>query len=54
MEIPKEKLLEIYERMATIRQFEERVREEFAANRIPGVRPSVCGEEAVRSASAPI
>ena len=27
MQIPREKLLEIYERMATIRQFEERVRE---------------------------
>ena len=47
MEIPKEKLLEIYERMATIRQFEERVREEFAANRIPGFVHLYAGEEAV-------
>ena len=47
MEIPKDKLLEIYERMATIRQFEERVREEFAANRIPGFVHLYAGEEAV-------
>ena len=47
MEIPKGKLLEIYERMATIRQFEERVREEFAANRIPGFVHLYAGEEAV-------
>jgi acetoin:2,6-dichlorophenolindophenol oxidoreductase subunit alpha len=47
MNIPKSKLLEIYERMVTIRQFEERVREEFAANRIPGFVHLYAGEEAV-------
>ena len=54
MEIAREKLLEIYERMATIRQFEERVREEFAANRIPGFVHLYAGEEAVAVACAPI
>ena len=47
MKLPKDKLLEIYEQMTTIRQFEERVCEEFAANRIPGFVHLYAGEEAV-------
>ena len=47
MDIPRDKLLEIYERMVTIRKFEDRVHDEYAAGRIPGFVHLYAGEEAV-------
>ena len=47
MDIPRDKLLEIYERMVTIRMFEDRVHDEYAAGRIPGFVHLYAGEEAV-------
>ena len=47
MDIPRDKLLEIYERMVTIRKFEDRVHNEYAAGRIPGFVHLYAGEEAV-------
>lgn len=47
VEIPKEKLLELYRTMVRIRRFEERVQKEFAAGRIPGSVHLYIGEEAV-------
>ncbi|MCZ6677515.1 MAG: thiamine pyrophosphate-dependent dehydrogenase E1 component subunit alpha [Candidatus Poribacteria bacterium] len=47
MDIPRDKLLEIYERMVTIRQFEDRTHGEYAAGRIPGFVHLYAGEEAV-------
>lgn len=45
--IPREKLLDMYYRMVLIREFEERVRELYAAGRIPGFVHLYAGEEAV-------
>lgn len=47
MEIPKEKLLQMYRTMQTIRQFEERMRDMFRAGQIPGFIHASIGEEAV-------
>ncbi len=47
MEITKETLLWMYERMRLIRQFEERLHEDFAAGKIPGFVHLYAGEEAV-------
>jgi len=47
VEIPKEKLLEMYRTMVRIRCFEERVAAEFAAGKIPGSVHLYIGEEAV-------
>ena len=47
MELTREKALWIYDRMATIRQFEERVSKLFAEGRIPGFVHLYAGEEAV-------
>jgi pyruvate dehydrogenase E1 component alpha subunit len=47
MDIPREKLLEMYERMVTIRQFEDRTHDEYAAGHIPGFVHLYAGEEAV-------
>jgi pyruvate dehydrogenase E1 component alpha subunit len=47
MEISKEKLLWIYERMRLIREFEERLHKDFAAGKIPGFVHLYAGEEAV-------
>lgn len=46
MDIPKEKLIEMYRTMVRIRFFEERVSKEFAAGRIPGFVHIYIGEEA--------
>ena len=46
-EIPKEKLLWIYEAMVKIREHEERVAELFAQGKIPGFVHLYIGEEAV-------
>ncbi|MBI1877199.1 MAG: thiamine pyrophosphate-dependent dehydrogenase E1 component subunit alpha, partial [Chloroflexi bacterium] len=47
MEISKEKLLWIYERMRLIREFEERLHKDFAGGKIPGFVHLYAGEEAV-------
>ena len=46
MEYTKEGLLRAYRRMATIRQFEERLHEEIAKGEIPGFTHLYCGQEA--------
>ena len=47
MEISKDKLLWMYERMRLIREFEERLHTDFAAGKIPGFVHLYAGEEAV-------
>lgn len=47
VEIPKDKLLWIYERMRLIRAFEDRVAELFAEGRLPGFVHLYAGEEAI-------
>ena len=47
MDIPKDKLLWIYERMQLIRVFETRVSTEFGKGKIPGFVHLYAGEEAV-------
>jgi len=47
MEISKDKLIEMYRKMVTIRSFEYRVKELFAAGKIPGFVHLYVGEEAV-------
>ena len=47
MDIPKEKLVEMYKRMVTIRQFEEGVARLMREGRIPGIAHLYAGEEAV-------
>ncbi|MGD0876597.1 MAG: thiamine pyrophosphate-dependent dehydrogenase E1 component subunit alpha [Anaerolineales bacterium] len=47
MDIPKEKLLMMYERMLKIRHFEDRVKDLFAAGELPGFVHLYLGEEAV-------
>jgi acetoin:2,6-dichlorophenolindophenol oxidoreductase subunit alpha len=46
MQLSREDLLEAYRRMRTIRSFEERVRQEFAAGNIPGFVHLYAGQEA--------
>ncbi|WP_422396422.1 thiamine pyrophosphate-dependent dehydrogenase E1 component subunit alpha [Thermorudis peleae] len=45
--LPREKLLWMYERMVTIRRFEERVAREFGAGKLPGFVHLYAGEEAI-------
>ncbi|MBI5955512.1 MAG: pyruvate dehydrogenase (acetyl-transferring) E1 component subunit alpha [Chloroflexi bacterium] len=47
MAVEKEKLIEMYTKMLTIRRFEQRVAELFAAGKIPGFVHLYIGEEAV-------
>jgi TPP-dependent pyruvate/acetoin dehydrogenase alpha subunit len=47
MDIPRDQLLWMYERMRLIREFEERLHSEFAAGKIPGFVHLYAGEEAV-------
>jgi len=47
MEIPKDKLLLMYERMLKIRHFEDRVKDLFASGELPGFVHLYLGEEAV-------
>src|SRR5919199_535647 len=47
MEIGKDKLLRMYERMRLIRAFEEQLHADFAAGKIPGFVHLYAGEEAV-------
>ncbi|MFN8489678.1 MAG: thiamine pyrophosphate-dependent dehydrogenase E1 component subunit alpha [Caldilineaceae bacterium] len=47
MDISKEKLLDMYERMRLIREFENRLHKDFAAGKIPGFVHLYAGEEAV-------
>ncbi|MFQ5611295.1 MAG: thiamine pyrophosphate-dependent dehydrogenase E1 component subunit alpha [Anaerolineae bacterium] len=47
MDISQDKLLWMYERMRSIREFEERLHEDFAAGKIPGFVHLYAGEEAV-------
>src|ERR671936_656220 len=47
MDIGKDRLLWMYERMRLIRQFEERLHQDFAAGKIPGFVHLYAGEEAV-------
>ena len=47
MDIPREKLLWIYERMALIRAFEDRVAQLFATGKLPGFVHLYAGEEAI-------
>jgi TPP-dependent pyruvate/acetoin dehydrogenase alpha subunit len=47
VEIPREKLLDMYRTMVRIRRFEERTAKEFAAGKIPGSVHLYIGEEAV-------
>ena len=47
MEIPRDKLIEMYRTMVRIRTFEERVAKEFAAGNVPGAAHLYSGEEAV-------
>jgi len=47
MQIPHEKLIEMYRTMVRIRIFEERVSKEFAAGNIPGFVHVYIGEEAI-------
>lgn len=49
MSLEKEKLIELYTKMLTIRRFEERVVEEFRAGKIRGFIHSYIGEEAIAS-----
>jgi pyruvate dehydrogenase E1 component alpha subunit len=46
MDIPKEKMIDMYRKMLRIRGFEERTRKEFAAGNIPGFVHLYSGEEA--------
>ena len=46
MQLPREKLLEAYRAMRTIRDFEERVHEEFEAGNLPGFVHLYAGQEA--------
>jgi pyruvate dehydrogenase E1 component alpha subunit len=46
MDIPREKMIDMYRKMARIRGFEERARTEFAAGKIPGFVHLYSGEEA--------
>ncbi len=46
MQLNRDKLLQAYRHMCTIRSFEERVHEEFAAGKIPGFVHLYAGEEA--------
>jgi len=46
MQLSRSQLLDAYQRMVTIRVFEETTREEFAAGTIPGFVHLYCGEEA--------
>lgn len=46
LQLSRPQLLDAYERMVTIRHFEEAMREEFAAGTIPGFVHLYCGEEA--------
>ena len=55
MNIPREKLLMMYERMLKIREFEDRVRVLFAEGELPGFVHLYLGEEAVAvGACAPL
>ena len=47
MDLSQEQLLWMYERMRLIRQFEERLHQEFAGGQIPGFVHLYAGEEAV-------
>jgi len=47
MELDRDRLLHLYETMVTIREFESRVKEEFARGLIPGFVHLYAGEEAV-------
>ncbi|HMD89606.1 MAG TPA: thiamine pyrophosphate-dependent dehydrogenase E1 component subunit alpha, partial [Anaerolineaceae bacterium] len=47
MDIPREKLLLMYERMLKIRHFENRVKDLFAAGELPGFVHLYLGEEAI-------
>jgi len=47
MDIPRETLLTMYERMCLIREFENKLHEDFAAGKIPGFVHLYAGEEAV-------
>src|SRR5512138_688882 len=47
MEIPKDKLLLMYDRMLKIRHFEDRVKDLFASGELPGFVHLYLGEEAV-------
>ena len=47
MEITRETLLFIYERMRSIREFEERLHVDFATGTVPGFVHVYAGEEAV-------
>ncbi|RJS79844.1 pyruvate dehydrogenase (acetyl-transferring) E1 component subunit alpha [Candidatus Bathyarchaeota archaeon] len=47
MELPKEKLVEMYRKMFEIRSFEEKVFELYAQNMVPGTIHLYAGEEAV-------
>src|SRR2546425_12893059 len=49
MELSKEQLLWMYERMQLIRTFENRVKVEFGKGKIPGFVHLYAGEEAVAS-----
>jgi pyruvate dehydrogenase E1 component alpha subunit len=46
MQLNRDQLLQAYGQMCTIRSFEERVHEEFAAGKIPGFVHLYAGEEA--------
>jgi len=46
MQLSREALLGAYRRMATIRQFEERLHEEIKSGEIPGFTHLYCGQEA--------
>ena len=54
MDISKDKLLWMYERMQLIRTFENRVKVEFGKGKIPGFVHLYAGKKRSRSASAPI
>ena len=47
MDIPKDKLIQMYERMVTIRQFEENVARLLREGKLPGLAHLYAGEEAV-------
>ena len=49
MSITKEKALQLYEKMCTIREFEELVKKEYLAGNLPGFVHLYIGEEAVAS-----
>ncbi len=46
LQMSRDQLEDAYERMITMREFDERMREEFAAGSIPGFVHLYCGEEA--------